>query len=80
MLLERPDSVLHAKFAGWKHPASMEWMRLTDVADILRQQNQKKRVKPIPRPWPDKSVVRKGGRKKNQRRSLAEVRRLLRGE
>ena len=80
MLLQRPDSFMHAAFAGWKHPASMEWMRLTDLADIQRQQGAKKRVKPIPRPWPDKSVVVKGGKKKNQRRTLAEVRALLRGE
>jgi hypothetical protein len=80
MLLERPESSLHARFADWKYPVTREWMRLTDLADIQRQQGQKRRVKPLERPWPDKSVVRKGGRKKNQRRSLAEVRRLLRGE
>lgn len=81
MLLQRPDSFFHAAVFRWKHPASLEWMRLTDVADILRQTAAgKKRVKPIDRPWPDRAQVRKGGKGKNQRRSLAEVRALLRGE
>lgn len=80
MLMQRSDSLLHAKVAGWKYPVSAEWMRLTDLADIQRQRGSKKRVKPIDRPWPDKKTVRKGGKGKNQRRSLAEVRTLLRGE
>ena len=80
MLLQRPDSFFHAKVAGWKFPVSAEWMRLTDLVDVQRQRGSKKRVKPLPRPWPDKTVVRKGGKGKNQRRTLAEVRSLLRGE
>lgn len=80
MLMERPDSSLHARVFGWKFPASMEWMRLTDLTDVQRQAGSKRRVKPLDRPWPDKNVVRKGGKGKNQRRSLAEVRTLLRGE
>ena len=80
ILLQRPDSFFHSKVAGWKFPASAEWMRLTDLVDVQRQAASKKRVKPLPRPWPDKNVARKGGRGKNQRRSLAEVRALLRGE
>ena len=79
-LLRRPESFFHAAVAGWKHPATMEWMALRDLTDVQRQRGVKKRVKPIERPWPDKSVVRKGGKGKNQRRSLAEVRALLRGE
>lgn len=81
MLMQDPSSLFHAKVAGWKYPVSLEWMRLTDLVDVQRQRAAgKKRVKPVERPWPDKSVVRKGGRGKNQRRSLAEVRTLLRGE
>ena len=81
MLLRRPDSLFHAAVAGWKHPASLEWMALRDLTDVQRQAAAgKKRVKPLDRPWPDKNVVRKGGKGKNQRRSLAEVRTLLRGE
>lgn len=81
MLLQRPDSLFHAKVAGWKHPATYEWMRLTDLVDVQRQKAAgKKRIKPLARPWPDKNVVHKGGKGKNQRRSLAEVRALLRGE
>ena len=80
MLLQRPESLFHAKVAGWKHAASWEWMRLTDLVDVQRQRGVKKRVKPLDRPWPDKNVVRKGGKGKNQRRSVAEVRALLRGE
>jgi len=80
MLLQRPDSLFHAKVAGWKHPVSLEWMRLTDLADIQRQAASRKRVKPLERPWPDKKTVRKGGKGKNQRRTLAEVRSLLRGD
>ena len=55
-------------------------MRLTDLVDVQRQRGSKKRVKALDRPWPDKKTVRKGGKGKNQRRSLAEVRTLLRGE
>ena len=80
MLLQRPDSFFHAKVAGWKHPASLEWIALRDLTDVQRQAGSRKRVKPIDRPWPDKKTVRKGGKGKNQRRSLAEVRALLRGE
>lgn len=81
MLLQRPDSLFHAKVAGWKFPVSYEWMRLTDLVDVQRQKAAgRKRLKPLERPWPDKKSVRKGGKGKNQRRTLAEVRGLLRGE
>lgn len=81
MLMQEPSSLFHARMAGWKHPVSMEWMRLTDLVDVQRQRSSgKKRIKPLDRPWPEKNVVRKGGKGKNQRRSLAEVRTLLRGE
>lgn len=80
MLMQRPESLFHAKVAGWKYPVSQEWMALRDLTDVQRQRGSKKRVKPLERPWPDKKTVRKGGKGKNQRRTLAEVRSLLRGE
>lgn len=80
-LMERPDSLLHARVAEWKYPVSFEWMRLSDLVDVQRQRGAgRKKIKPVDRPWPDRKTVRKGGKGKNQRRTLAEVRSVLRGE
>lgn len=81
MLMRDPSSLLHAAVAGWKYPVSLEWMALRDLTDVERQRAAgRKRVKPLDRPWPDRKTVRKGGKAKNQRRSIAEVHALLRGE
>lgn len=76
-LLSNPTSQFHAAMAGWKHPISFEGMAALDLYDLLYQSWKRKgRFKPYPRPWPDKNVKRLGG--KNIRRSITEVRKLLR--
>lgn len=78
-LLSNPESRFHAAIAGWKHPLSFEGMGALDLYDLLYQSFRRRgRFKPYPRPWPDKSTKRLGG--SNQRRSIAEVRKLLRPE
>ena len=76
-LLSNPSSVFHAAMAGWKHPLSFEGMALLDTYDLLYQSWPRRgRFKPYPRPWPSKNVKKLGG--KNERRSIADVRKILR--
>lgn len=76
VLMSDPTSWLHAAEAKWKHPVSREWMMLADVFDLQHAKASKRRPKPLPRPWPDRSV--KIGGKKTVRRSAAEVLAILR--
>ena len=76
-LLSNPDSRFHAAMAGWTHPLPFEGMALLDMYDLLYQSWPRKgRFKPYKRPWPDKSTKKLGG--SNPRRSIAEVRKILR--
>lgn len=78
-LLSNPSSSFHAAVAGWMRPLSYEGVAALDLYDLLYQSFPRRgRFKPYPRPWPDKSTKRLGG--SNQRRSIAEVRKLLRPE
>lgn len=76
-LVSDPTSRFHAAIAGWKHPISYEGMAQLDLYDLLYQSWKRKgRFKPYPRPWPDKATKKLGG--SNVRRSIADVRKILR--
>lgn len=76
MLVVDPSSWLNSAMGGWKFPATREWMLLADQFDLAHQQASKRRVKPMPRPWP-RSNSKIGG-KKTVRRSATDVRAILR--
>lgn len=76
-LVSNPVSLFHAQIAGWKHPISFEGMAQLDLYDLLYQSWKRRgRFKPYPRPWPDKATKKLGG--SNVRRSIADVRKILR--
>ena len=76
-LISNPTSSFHAAMAGWTHPLSFEGMAQLDMYDLLYQSWPRRgRFKPYKRPWPDKSTKKLGG--SNTRRSIAEVRKILR--
>ena len=79
-LLSKPESLFHARVAGWDYPISREAMIAADVYDLqLRVALGKKqnRFRPYPRPWPDKNKTRLGGSNK-KKRTLSEVLSILR--
>ncbi|WP_104128003.1 hypothetical protein [Cryobacterium sp. Y57] len=75
-LLKDPSSWLHAAVAGWEHPVSREWIILAQSFDLAHAAASKHRPKPMPRPWPD--TKNKIGGKKMVRRSIEDVRAILR--
>lgn len=60
-LLRDPTSWLQAATNDWKAPASPEWQLLARLVDVQTMSKSKNKVKPVERPWPDKSVSRIGG-------------------
>lgn len=76
-LTDDPSSRLYVSIAENKHRVSREWIVLADIYDVLVAANSKRRAKPYPRPWPDATQKRLGG-KKTTRRTAGEVRAILR--
>lgn len=60
VLMRDPTSWLQSAYAGWKYPVSHEWMLLAELFDLEHQVNSKKKVKPLPRPWPSQNAKRVG--------------------
>lgn len=69
-----PESRFTAAEMDWERPVSWEWLVLADIYDVLRASNSKRRQRPYPRPTTKRRKL--GG--SNKRRSVAEVRRILR--
>jgi hypothetical protein len=54
VIVQDPESWLHARIADWRHPASRTVLTLADVYDLLVAVNNTKKgkkPKPYPRPW-----------------------------
>lgn len=81
-LMRDTRSWVFAREADWEYPVSREWLIAADQFDAFTQSNTPKRYqgqwKPHPRPF--STDKRYGGRKKNKRRTPAEVRAILRPE
>lgn len=73
ILSAETDSQVGAAIAGWSHPASRLDLTLRDLYDLQHQSKAKKRPKPYPRPWPDKTSRRFG----RTRMTVAELRAVL---
>jgi hypothetical protein len=58
-LLGNPTSWLHAAFAGWSGPVTMEQAILMDLYDIQVKAHFKPPHTPYPRPWDKKKIVKK---------------------
>ena len=57
-----PSSALAAAMEGWDHPISREALILMDLFDLDMAVNAgKKKPKPYPRPWKQKTNVQKHG-------------------
>jgi hypothetical protein len=76
MLMADTNSWLQAAVAGWDHPVSREWIIAAQSFDLAHAAASKHRPKPMPRPWPD--TKNKIGGKKTVRRSIEDVRAILR--
>lgn len=78
-LLRDTRSWLFAKENDWDYPVSREWLLAANQFDAFARANTPKRylrsLKPYPRPFATEK--RYGGRGKNSRRSVAEVRALF---
>lgn len=78
-LLRDTRSWLFAREADWDYPVSREWLLAADQFDVFTRSNTPKRYlrswKPHPRPF--QTDKRYGGKKKNKRRTAAEVRALF---
>lgn len=78
-LLRDTRSWLFAAVNDWDYPVSREWLIAADHFDTFVRANTPKKyqrqIKPHPRPFP--TDKRYGGRKKNKKRSIAEVRALF---
>lgn len=75
-LMSNTNSRLHAAVAGWDRPVSPEWIIAADTYDLLHASKSKRRPKPYPRPWPENKT--KIGGKKKVKRSIKDVRAILR--
>ena len=62
MLLQQPDSWLHAAVSDWKHPVTPEWVVLAHTYDLLAAVNSKNKPKPYPTPWPADGSKKLGGK------------------
>lgn len=74
MLGQNPESRFTAAEMGWERPVSWEWLLLADLYDMERAKGSKRRSRPYPRPTTKRTKL--GG--SNKRRSIADVRRILR--
>lgn len=77
MLHKNPQSWLFAEINDWDFPASRESLTLADTIDVLIQAHSKRGPRPKPYPRPFSADKRYGGRKKNYRRTPAELDALL---
>lgn len=57
VLAADPSSQIGATLAGWDHPTSREALILMDAYDLSARvaAGGRRKTKPYPRPWPDKS-------------------------
>lgn len=76
MLMADTNSRLQAAISGWDYPVSREWIVLAQSFDLAHAAASKRRPKAMSRPWPDNK--NKIGGKKLVRRSIDEVRAILR--
>lgn len=74
MLGRNPESWFTAAEMGWERPVSWEWLLLADHYDMERAKASKRRSRPYPRPTTKRTKLGGG----NKRRSIADVRRILR--
>lgn len=56
-----PSTALCAALAGWAHPVTREAMALMDLYDLQHTSKAKRRPRPYPRPWGEKTRRRLGG-------------------
>lgn len=77
-LLSMPESRLRAAAAGWTYPVTREWTAIMNLLDAFNRANSKRgKAQPQPRPWPDQTKTKIGGR--NKKRTPSEVWRTLYG-
>lgn len=78
-LLKDTRSWVFAAVNDWDYPVSREWLLAADQFDVFARANTPKKyqrsLKPHPRPF--QTEKRYGGRKKNKRRTPAEVKALF---
>lgn len=71
-----PQSRFTAAEQGWERPVSYEWLILADLYDLQRAKASKRRSRPYPRPTTKRTKLGGG----NKRRSITDIRRILRRE
>lgn len=76
-LLEDSRSRVAAHVAGWKHPASREWMILAQLHDTVIETTHGVKSPEkyhLPRPWPAKGERLGGGSRRSAKEALAILR------
>lgn len=77
-LLRMTDSWLQADRNGWTMPVSQEWIVMAFTHDLHHQiAAGKKKIKPIPKPWPETSANKIGNTKgRTNQQVIAALRRM----